>query len=160
MSLDLPILNNNLGRAACADVSEELKRKFYAKGNAQLKAKEVCNGMGRPVCPVREQCLAEIRATEESPEYEGVRHGVWGGMTAREREEAWPRPARPRGLRRVCASGRHELDDRSVVVGADGSRRCRECAVELRAARYERDKLAVSVEESPWGSVVDLLEVS
>lgn len=143
MSFDLPILNNNLTRAACADIPEALKRKFYGVGNAQMKAKEVCNGGdGRAVCPVRAQCLAEIRTVEESPDYEGIRHGVWGGMTAREREEVWPRTARVRSLRKVCASGRHDLDESNVVVYADGGRRCRPCVVEQRADRYSRERVA------------------
>ena len=132
MSLDLPILNNNLGRAACADIPEELKRKFYGVGNSQMKAKEVCNGSSsRPPCPVKAQCLAEALEVEHDPDNEDARHGVWGGMTSREREEAWPRPARVSRLRTRCASGRHELNEWNVIVWG-GTRRCGECAQESR----------------------------
>ncbi|CAB4129621.1 Transcription factor WhiB [uncultured Caudovirales phage] len=43
------------------------------------KAKSICYGKdGRPECPVRLECLAFADKTEEA-------HGIWGGMSHRER---------------------------------------------------------------------------
>jgi WhiB family redox-sensing transcriptional regulator len=57
--------------AACAETDPDL---WFAAGAIEHKmAKRICR-----VCPVREQCLAY--AMEEP-----VDHGVWGGLTERER---------------------------------------------------------------------------
>ncbi|MFF3350783.1 WhiB family transcriptional regulator [Streptomyces sp. NPDC002779] len=64
-------------RAACriADPDE-----LFVEGAAQNRAKAVCNS-----CPVRTECLAHAL------DY-GIEHGIWGGMTERERR----RPLRRR----------------------------------------------------------------
>lgn len=58
--------------AVCAQTDPEV---FYPeKGQTSDTAKAVCR-----VCPVREQCLAYAVVTDD-------RHGVWGGMTRKERD--------------------------------------------------------------------------
>lgn len=43
------------------------------------KAKAICQGKdGRPVCPVREECLTHALDQDE-------RYGIWGGLSHRER---------------------------------------------------------------------------
>lgn len=46
---------------------------LFVRGAAQQSAKRVCTG-----CPVRLECLADALDN-------GIDHGVWGGMTDRER---------------------------------------------------------------------------
>lgn len=59
--------------ALCSQSDPELF--FPEQSGASKKAKEVC---GR--CPVRAQCLATGLANDE-------RHGIWGGLSTRERHE-------------------------------------------------------------------------
>src|SRR5260221_7404277 len=59
---------------------------FSDRGNGAFidneEAKKICNGEdGHPICPVREQCRTWAIEVRE-------RHGVWGGMTDRERKRA------------------------------------------------------------------------
>ena len=79
-----------LDEVACHSVDPEV---FYPKNGHPGKAKRVCSG-----CPVRLECLAralvEEAEFEENPERfdRNYRHGVRGGLTARERWElAHPR---------------------------------------------------------------------
>lgn len=60
--------------AACKGLSHLM---FPDRGNAQMAyaAIAICN-----TCPVTEECLASALETEE-------RHGVWGGLTERNRRE-------------------------------------------------------------------------
>jgi WhiB family transcriptional regulator, redox-sensing transcriptional regulator len=57
-------------RAACRNRHPDL---LFVEGAAQNKAKEVCGA-----CPVRTECLAYALDRR-------IEHGVWGGMTERER---------------------------------------------------------------------------
>ncbi len=58
-------------RAACRGLASGI---FYpASDEEATEAKAVCDG-----CPVREECLAYALAARE-------KHGVWGGLTERER---------------------------------------------------------------------------
>lgn len=57
--------------ALCAQVDPEIF--FPEKGQPTRDAKKICD-----TCGVREQCLQWAMATNQ-------RHGVWGGLTARER---------------------------------------------------------------------------
>ena len=57
--------------ALCAQVDPELF--FPEKGQPSRDAKKICAG-----CEVRKQCLQWAIATNQ-------RHGVWGGLTSRER---------------------------------------------------------------------------
>ena len=58
-------------QAVCGQVDPELF--FPEKGGSVKEPKEVC-----AVCPVRVECLAWALAND-------VRHGVWGGLSERER---------------------------------------------------------------------------
>lgn len=60
-------------RAACAAPSSDDRDAMFVQGAAQRDARVVCFA-----CPVRLDCLLE--ALEE-----GMTHGVWGGLTERER---------------------------------------------------------------------------
>lgn len=60
-------------RAACAEPSSDDRDAMFVQGAAQRDARVVCFA-----CPVRLDCLLE--ALEE-----GMTHGVWGGLTERER---------------------------------------------------------------------------
>ncbi|MFJ4428867.1 WhiB family transcriptional regulator [Streptomyces bobili] len=72
-------LSSWMGRAACADRSID-PLIFYppigghASDQLSRAAKRICSG-----CPVRQECLHTALIQEES-------HGVWGGLSARERE--------------------------------------------------------------------------
>ncbi|MFF5504771.1 WhiB family transcriptional regulator [Streptomyces roseolus] len=56
------------GRCRAADAED-----LFVEGAAQNQAKELCVG-----CPVRSECLAYALDRR-------IEHGVWGGMTERER---------------------------------------------------------------------------
>jgi WhiB family redox-sensing transcriptional regulator len=56
--------------AACRQDDPE---SLFVEGAAQNRAKAVCGG-----CPVRTECLADALDNR-------VEHGIWGGMTERER---------------------------------------------------------------------------
>ncbi|WP_428957235.1 WhiB family transcriptional regulator [Streptomyces sp. cg35] len=58
------------GRAACRSVDPD---ELFGKGAAQSAGKHICTP-----CPVRTECLAH--ALDER-----ITHGIWGGMTERER---------------------------------------------------------------------------
>jgi WhiB family redox-sensing transcriptional regulator len=73
----------------CADQNPDL---WFAVGAIEHKmAKRVCRG-----CPVRDQCLAYAM---DHP----VDHGIWGGLTERERRR-WRRLAGDDGWRSLVAS--------------------------------------------------------
>lgn len=62
-----------MDEALCAQVDTEL---FYPeKGGSTRQAKQTCTS-----CPVREQCLAYALENDE-------RHGIWGGLSERERHK-------------------------------------------------------------------------
>jgi WhiB family redox-sensing transcriptional regulator len=73
------------GEALCAQTDPELF--FPEKGGSPVPAKRVCR-----VCPVRLPCLAFALAGDE-------RHGVWGGLSERER-----RRVRRRGVVRAAST--------------------------------------------------------
>lgn len=76
-----------MDRAACNAVDPEA---FFPHQHANAnQARAVCAG-----CPVREQCLDYALDT-------GQRHGVWGGLSERERR-------RERGRRKRAATTRRE----------------------------------------------------
>jgi len=60
-----------MGRGRCGETDPEV---FFADGPAE-PAKAICAG-----CPVRRKCLAYALS-------EGIGWGVWGGLTADERED-------------------------------------------------------------------------
>jgi WhiB family redox-sensing transcriptional regulator len=69
-------------RAACRAVEGDLffpadGERGLAKRRRERAAKAVCVG-----CPVREECASYAISTREP-------HGVWGGLSERERERIW-----------------------------------------------------------------------
>lgn len=99
-----------LDQAACLGMSPHLF--FRPGGGDHTEAKEVCRD-----CPVAEECLHYAIAAGET-------HGVWGGMTPRERSR-W--------------AARQGLTRHGTLTGytADGCRcgRCRQAVAEYTAAR-------------------------
>ena len=63
-------------QAACAGLPPEERELFFALGNSHTKAKKYCLA-----CPITEECLQRVLEFEEP----GERFGVWGGLSARER---------------------------------------------------------------------------
>ncbi|WP_225826385.1 WhiB family transcriptional regulator [Streptomyces naphthomycinicus] len=57
-------------RAKCRTADPE---ELFVEGAAQNRAKVLCNG-----CPVRTECLAHALDNH-------IEHGIWGGMTERDR---------------------------------------------------------------------------
>jgi WhiB family redox-sensing transcriptional regulator len=57
-------------RAVCRTADPD---ELFVEGAAQNRAKAICSS-----CPVRTECLAHALDN-------GIEHGVWGGMTERER---------------------------------------------------------------------------
>lgn len=84
-------------RAACraADPDE-----LFVDGAAQNRAKVICTG-----CPVRTECLAHALDNR-------VEHGIWGGMTERERRALLRRRPLVTSWRRMLEAARseHERD--------------------------------------------------
>jgi WhiB family transcriptional regulator, redox-sensing transcriptional regulator len=70
-------------QANCATVDPELF--FPEKGASTRPAKLVCRG-----CPVKQQCLDEIMATELA----GRRSGVWGETSPADRDKIAARQAK------------------------------------------------------------------
>ncbi|GGX84006.1 WhiB family transcriptional regulator [Streptomyces minutiscleroticus] len=101
-------------RAACRAVDPE---ELFVEGAAQHRAKAVCSG-----CLVRTECLAYALDHR-------IEHGVWGGMTERERRALLRRrptvtswrhlleTARWEHERRSGAPGRHRQESRSAEAG-------------------------------------------
>jgi WhiB family redox-sensing transcriptional regulator len=113
--------------AACADLSDVSffppERDGYVGGEEwALPAKAICGG-----CPVRAECLEHAMAHED--------HGVWGGMTPRERTYAVTGPRR-RSTR--CING-HAYTPENTYERPDGSRFCRACNL---ASKLRRQKEA------------------
>lgn len=85
--------------AACRYVDPDLF--FPARGASVKEAKAVCNGsittneagdrVMVPPCPVRAQCLEAALAN-------GEKHGIWGGLSERERRRLRASRRRSQGL--------------------------------------------------------------
>ncbi|MEV7417003.1 WhiB family transcriptional regulator [Streptomyces sp. NPDC089919] len=80
---------------------------LFVDGAAQHRAKAVCRG-----CPVRTECLA--RALDER-----IEHGIWGGMTDRERRALLRRRPLVTSWRRLLATARAEHERRALEEQAD-----------------------------------------
>ncbi|MEU6350143.1 WhiB family transcriptional regulator [Streptomyces sp. NPDC047072] len=76
---------------------------LFAEGAAQNRAKAVCNG-----CPVRTECLASALDNR-------IDHGVWGGMTDRERRALLRRRPTVTSWRRLLEEARAEYDRQGPV---------------------------------------------
>ncbi|MFB8000330.1 WhiB family transcriptional regulator [Streptomyces sp. NPDC056002] len=84
---------------------------LFVDGAAQNRAKALCTG-----CPVRTECLAHALDNR-------IEHGVWGGMTERERRSLLRRRPLVTSWRRL-----------------------------LEAARSEHERIVRSDEEQPWNA--------
>ena len=84
-------------RAACR--GSDLEVFFPGRGESAEPARQVC-----AVCPVRQACLDYALS-------HGITHGVWGGLTERER-----RPLRSRH----AAAARRERDEAIAAAAAAG----------------------------------------
>ena len=108
--------------AACAGSGDLF---FPEKGRTDQAeaARQVCAG-----CPVRRQCLGFALENEE-------RHGVWGGLTERERRKV--KAGAARALRR-CQKGLHVMSRDNITT--DG--RCRACRLDSDRQSRARKALA------------------
>ncbi|MFF3492882.1 WhiB family transcriptional regulator [Streptomyces sp. NPDC002795] len=93
-------------RAACrmADPDE-----LFVEGAAQSSAKRICGG-----CVIKTECLAH--ALDQR-----IQHGVWGGMTERERRALLRRRPTVTSWRRLLEAARAEHERPVGVVGAVGA---------------------------------------
>ncbi|MEU7295204.1 WhiB family transcriptional regulator [Streptomyces exfoliatus] len=82
--------------ARCRTTSAE---DLFVEGAAQNQAKALCTG-----CPVRGECLAQ--ALDER-----IEHGVWGGMTARDRRALLKRRPTVRSWARLLEAAKREHHD-------------------------------------------------
>ncbi|MEU3838667.1 WhiB family transcriptional regulator [Streptomyces sp. NPDC028635] len=82
-------------RAACKDADPD---ELFADGAAQHRAKALCTG-----CPVRTECLAYALDAR-------IDHGVWGGMTERERRALLRRRPTVTSWRRLLETARSEFE--------------------------------------------------
>ena len=107
-------------QAVCAQVDPEIF--FPDKGGSPRQAKQIC-----AECPVRLQCLEFALEHNE-------RHGVFGGLTERERQSIRKRP--PVGF---CGNG-HER----AVVGTTPEGHCAQCRRESQRSYDKRRRLGLS----------------
>ncbi|MFJ3231149.1 WhiB family transcriptional regulator [Streptomyces sp. NPDC086787] len=98
-----------VGRAVCRGSDPDV---LFVEGAAQHAAKAVCTG-----CPVRTECLAHALDHQ-------IEHGVWGGMTERERRSLLRRRPTVTSWRRLLEAARVEharetaqTDDHCATVG-------------------------------------------
>lgn len=78
-------------RAICQEADPE---ELFVEGAAQNRAKAVCTG-----CPVRTECLAYALDHR-------IEHGVWGGMTEKERRGLLRRRPTVTSWRRLLEAAR------------------------------------------------------
>lgn len=96
-------------RGLCKSVDPE---ELFVEGAAQNRAKAVCTG-----CPVRTECLAY--ALDQR-----IEHGIWGGMTERERRALLRRRPTVTSWWRLLHTARveHEQQTDAAVPVEDGIR--------------------------------------
>ncbi|MCX5206666.1 WhiB family transcriptional regulator [Streptomyces sp. NBC_00237] len=82
---------------------------LFVDGAAQNRAKAVCTG-----CHVRTVCLAHALDNR-------IEHGIWGGMTERERRALLRRRPLVTSWRRLLETAHAEYE-RDVARGANGGR--------------------------------------
>ncbi|MFC8949512.1 MULTISPECIES: WhiB family transcriptional regulator [Streptomyces] len=88
-------------RAVCRTADPD---ELFVEGAAQNRAKALCAG-----CPVRTECLAHALDHR-------IEHGVWGGMTERERRALLRRRPLVTSWRRLLEAARSEHER---AVGTD-----------------------------------------
>ncbi|MEU6769568.1 WhiB family transcriptional regulator [Streptomyces sp. NPDC046853] len=94
-----------MARAMCRTADPD---DLFVQGAAQHRAKAVCSG-----CPVRTECL--VYALDSR-----VEHGVWGGLTERERRALLRRRPTVTSWRRLLEAARVEHGrQRRAGGGAD-----------------------------------------
>lgn len=124
--------NNPLKGSLCSTRTEEEKTWFFAEGQAGTplirRAKEICNSG----CPVKQECLESALSVE----VHGERFGVYGGMSARERDRSYPSWFTLQGL---CRNGLHRMSDPENQIAREDGVRCRACKNE-----WQPETLAVS----------------
>jgi WhiB family redox-sensing transcriptional regulator len=96
-------------RALCKSAAPD---ELFVEGAAQNRAKAVCTG-----CPVRTECLAY--ALDQR-----IEHGVWGGMTERERRALLRRRPTITSWWRLLHTARveHEHQTSGAVPAKDATR--------------------------------------
>ncbi|MEV8321276.1 WhiB family transcriptional regulator [Streptomyces sp. NPDC059900] len=94
-------------RAVCRTADPD---ELFVQGAEQHRAKTVCSG-----CPVRTECLAYALDSR-------IEHGVWGGMTERERRALLRRRPTVSSWRRLLEMARAE-HERQGRAGGDAARR-------------------------------------
>lgn len=143
ISLGLPNRLPNRNRGLCADLPQEQKDWFFAEGEKGIplikRAKKICNSG----CPMKQECLDIALRKEVS----GLRFGVFGGLSARERDRNYPSWYRMAGL---CNSGLHPMAGDNLLHRSGGSApRCRACKLAndaiRRSARKAEADLAAAV---------------
>ncbi|MEE1820185.1 WhiB family transcriptional regulator [Streptomyces sp. NPDC004288] len=90
-------MSSGLCRTARAD-------DLFVEGAAQNRAKALCTG-----CPVQAECLAYALDHR-------VEHGVWGGMTERERRGLLRRRPTVRSWARLLDTARRQSDGGGTVA--------------------------------------------
>ncbi|MFD8211512.1 WhiB family transcriptional regulator [Streptomyces sp. NPDC059695] len=80
---------------------------LFVEGQAQSRAKTLCTG-----CPVRAECLAHALDSR-------IEHGVWGGMTERERRALLKRRPLVRSWSRLLEAARREHEAGATPVARD-----------------------------------------
>ena len=112
-------------KAACKGQDVNL---FYPEeGASSVAPKEFCLK-----CTVRQECMDDA-IRHETPT---TRHGVWGGMSSYDRENAIDGRKRRSYRRKThCAKGRHELTlDNILLIKGRAKVRCKACTEERRLA--------------------------
>ncbi|MFJ3946309.1 WhiB family transcriptional regulator [Streptomyces griseoaurantiacus] len=81
---------------------------LFVEGAAQNRAKALCTG-----CPVRLECLSYALDNR-------IEHGIWGGMTERERRSLLRRRPMVTSWRRLLEAARVEHDQHADVGSSAG----------------------------------------
>ncbi|MFC9795438.1 WhiB family transcriptional regulator [Streptomyces sp. NPDC127584] len=89
--------------ALCRTVDAE---ELFVEGAAQNRAKALCTG-----CPVKAECLAHALDRR-------IEHGVWGGMTERERRALLKRRPTVESWARLLDAARRQRETRAAAAVA------------------------------------------